>query len=149
MTDATNNPSGFTTMIYSAIVGAGVNPGSNLETLNGSANPSTSGIYTYTDASNLTLSPSTHYFIVLTSGTTVANGSYEWSLAGVNFYNPTGGWLSAGGVLHSSNGSSWSFSAVVPQFAIDASPVPEPSSEILLGLGGLLFIRHRRKAKTA
>jgi hypothetical protein len=36
-------------MIYSAIGGAGINPGSNLETLNGSINPSTSGIYTYSD----------------------------------------------------------------------------------------------------
>ena len=78
-TDASGNPSGFTVMLYSSISGFATFPGSNLGTLNGSLNPVTAGTYSYTPASNLTLLPSTSYFIMLTAGTTVANGAYEWS----------------------------------------------------------------------
>ena len=113
MTDASGNPNSFAAMISWAFSFISTTPGSSLETLNGSANPSTGGIYTYTDASSLMLLPSTDYFIVLTAGTTVANGAYEWSVTGIgnnSSYNPSGGW--SGGlapVMHSSNnGASWS-----------------------------------------
>jgi len=77
MTDASGNPSGFTAMLYSAIGVTGVFPGSSLGTLNGSLNPVSGGIFTYTPASNPTLLPSTGYFIVLTAGTAIANGAYS------------------------------------------------------------------------
>jgi hypothetical protein len=152
ITDATGNPSGFTVMLCAQNYNnpAGPFPGSSLETLNGSANPSTGGIYTYTDASDLILLPSTDYFIVLTAGTTVANGAYEWSVTGIgnnSSYNPSGGWLGGlGPVLHSSNGSSWSDSpgTTFAQFAIDATAIPEPSSSLLILLGGGVFIYVRR-----
>jgi hypothetical protein len=143
MKNASGNPSSFTVMLYSAIFnGANYSPGSSLESLNGSLNPATGGIYTYTPASNLTLSPSTAYFVVLTAGTVIANGAYEWSVGGN--YNPSGGWqapLAVGAVdiYQSSDGSNWSFIGGSPQFAINASAVPEPSSEILLGLGGVFL----------
>ena len=92
--DASGNPSGFTAMIYNVnphIVTSAV-PGSSLDTLNGSLDPVAAGIYTYSPASSLTLSPSTMYFIVLTAGTAVANGAYAWSHAGTYSYNPRGGW---------------------------------------------------------
>ena len=149
MTDATSNPSGFTALIYSAVALSSVNPGSNLETLNGSANPAANGIYTYTDSSNLILSPNTGYFIVLTSGTAITNGAYQWIItstpsSGYNSYHWGGGNL----FLHSNNGSSWSFtSGTYGQFAIDATAVPEPSSLGLLVLGGLGFFWHRRETK--
>jgi len=95
MTDASGNPSGFTALIYSAISGAGINPGSSLGILTGSLNPATGGIFTYT-ASNLTLSPSTDYFIVLTAGTTIANGAYEWSITSTFAPSLSGGW---GGII--------------------------------------------------
>jgi len=38
------------------------------------------GTFTYTPLSNLTLSPNTPYFIVLTAGITIANGAYEWPI---------------------------------------------------------------------
>jgi hypothetical protein len=149
MTDATGNPNGFMAMIYSANGGAGVTPGNNLETLNGSANPSTAGIYTYNDVSNLTLLPSTYYFIVLTAGTAISSGAYGWSVTdtpsfGYNSYH----WGGEVFFLQSNNGSSWnSTSSTYGQFALNATPVPEPSSLVLLGLSGLFFIRHRCKAK--
>jgi hypothetical protein len=149
MTDATGNPSGFTAMIYSAIVGGGVNPGSSLGNLDGSLSPVAGGIFTYTPASNLTLSSSTTYFIVLTAGTAVANGAYDWSHAGTYSYNQSGGWQTFANILHSSNGSSpWTYiSSIDAQFAINAIPIPEPGFLSLFGLGGLAFLWHRRKAK--
>jgi len=154
MTDASGTPNGFTVMLCG--VGnqpGGPVPGSSLGTLSGSTDPATGGIFTYTPASNLTLSAGTSYYIVLTAGTAVANGAYAWSLAGANSYNPNGGWAVIGGVstdfLHSSDGSSWnSISFSFPQFAIDATAVPEPGIFGLFGLGGSFLAWHRRKAKT-
>jgi hypothetical protein len=152
MTDASGNPNGFTVMLYSETDIVAVVPGSNLGTLNGSLNPTTAGIYTYTPASSLTLSPSTGYFIVLTAGTTVANGAYEWSYVNTSSYNPSDSWLGRV-ALGSSNGSvdSWGPLGDYPpgsfsQYAINATAVPEPGVFGLLGLGGLLLAWHRRKA---
>jgi hypothetical protein len=61
-----SNPSGFTATLYNVANNLGsqyVRLGSSLGALNGSANPSTAGIYTYTDDANLTLSPNTFYFL--------------------------------------------------------------------------------------
>ena len=78
MTDASGNPSGLTVMLYSMAVSSAL-PGHSLGTLDGSLNPVTGGIFAYTPTGNLTLSPNEYYFIVLTAGTTVANGAYDWS----------------------------------------------------------------------
>lgn len=149
MVDASGNPNGFTALLYSAIVSADIYPGSNLATLNGSLDPSTAGIYTYTPTSNLTLSPSTLYYIVLTAGTAVANGAYDWSLADANSYNPSGGWRGVDGVWTSINGSNWNpiIATISPQFAITATPIPEPGILSLFGLGGLGLLWQRRKGK--
>ncbi|HEY3932288.1 MAG TPA: choice-of-anchor R domain-containing protein [Verrucomicrobiae bacterium] len=146
MTDTSGNPSDFTAMIYNeANNPAAILPGSSLGTLSGSDNPSTSGIFTYTDDSNIILSPSTEYFIVLTAGTMVANGAYEWEESA---YPPSiNMWGVDNGVLHSSNnGSSWSFTPYsgIAQFAITATPIPEPSPSLLILLGsGILFYVRR------
>jgi len=150
MTDASGDPSGFTAMLYYPLAGAPPSgPGGRLVTLNGSLNPVTAGTYTYDAPSNFTLSRSTEYFIVLTAGTAVANGAYEWSLAGTDSYNPSDGWSNLGGVWTSSNGSflSWNSTSSFPQFAVNATGVPEPGVLSLLALGGLFLVWRRRKAK--
>jgi hypothetical protein len=125
-------------------------PGSGLGSLAGSLNPATGGIYTFTDDSNITLSAATHYFIVLTAATAIANGAYNWSATstpspGFNSYHWGGGQIP---LLHSSNGSSWnSISVIYHQFAINATAVPEPGVLSLFGLGGLGFLWHRRPTK--
>jgi hypothetical protein len=135
MADASGTPDGFTVMIYSTFPGAGI-PKSSIGTLNGSANPSTIGIYTYTPATSLTLSQYTVYFVVLTAATPVADGAYNWSNSGAYTYNPNGGWLTVEKGWTSSDGSSWNGSTTFyPQFAITATPVPEPSAETFLGFG--------------
>jgi hypothetical protein len=148
MTDASGNPGGFVAMLYTDVGIGGPLPGSSLGTLSGSTDPATGGIFTYTPVSSLTLSPYTTYFIVLTAGTAVANGAYEWSYAGGNSYNPFGGW-SFEGFFQSSDGSSWNYtSSAFAQYAIDATAVPEPGVFGLFGLGGSFLAWHRRKAKT-
>jgi hypothetical protein len=93
----------------------------------------------------MTLSANTVYFIVLTSATPVANGAYDWSYSSSS-YNPSGGWQApvAGFAVdnyQSSDGSNWNLLHLqdYAQFAITATPVPEPSALALGALGGLLL----------
>jgi hypothetical protein len=152
MTDASGNPNSFTVMLFAIDykTPGGIYPGNSLGTLVGSANPSTAGIYTYADESDITLSPRTDYFIVLTAGTTVANGAYDWSFADLLPSGPASGW--GGSYIYSSaNGSHWNVlenPTSYPQFAVDATAVPEPQALSLLAVGGLGFLGHRRKAKS-
>jgi len=143
LADASGNPSSFTAMIYANASPAGYSPGGGLGTLNGTPDPSTAGTYIYTPASSLTLLQSSVYFIVLTSGTTVVNGAYEWNYASTRAYNLSGGWFGLGNIYTSVNGSSWSPIAGNPEFAITAEAIPEPGVLGLLGLGGLFFLRYR------
>lgn len=153
MADASGSPSDFTAMIYglnSNMIG-GVFPGSSLGTLDGSLDPATGDIYTFTAISNLLLSPGRPYFIVLTAETAVADGAYNWSVMNTASYNLTGGWLGAV-TLGSTDGLSWAPLPTYPlldfsQFAINATAIPEPGVLSLLGLGGLALLWHRRKQR--
>ncbi len=144
------NPSGFTVMIC-ALAPDPTDVGGSLGTLTGSANPSTAGTYTYNAPSSLSISPDTQYFIVITAGTTVANGSYEWSYMNTDSYQPVDDW-EASLTLASPNGSSWGPVAGYPtidfsQFALLATPVPEPGVIGLFSFGALLVGFLRRKAR--
>ena len=146
--DASGNPTGFTVMLYGkdpeylpAVV-----PGSSLNTLNGSADPSTAGVYTYTPDADILLLRNTFYFVVLTAETTLANGAFEWNQ---NTAPPTlnGGW-GGGGTYLSGDGLNWgSFSGNYGQFSITATPIPEPTSVFLFLIGGGLFAFARRRFK--
>jgi hypothetical protein len=150
MADSSGNPSGLTVMVYSSVAGIAVFPGSSVGTLSGSANPTISGTYTYTPASSLALLANTAYFIVLTGGTTVANGAYDWSVTS----DPSPGYTSYhwGGetfFADSSDGSHWSYTpANYGQFALTATPTPEPCVISLFALGGLLIALQRRKTRS-
>ncbi len=152
MADASGNPSDFTVMIYAQNPNIVTGPflGSSLGTLTGSSNPSNVGVYTYTSDLSLILSPSTTYFVVLTAGTTVANGAYEWNFAGLPSRN--NGWGEAGSILDSVDGMHWSFeNSGSAQFAVAATAIPEPSLAffLLLGSGILMYVRrifHRQSA---
>jgi hypothetical protein len=145
MTDASGAPSGFTVMLYTVGLGSPF-PGYSLGSLSGSFTPSTAGIYTFTAPPNVVAAYSA-YFIVLTAGTAAANGAYEWSLSGINSYNPTGGWgVSPPPFFNSTDGRNWTpVFGTYPQFAINATPVPEPGVLGLFVLGGLSLIWLRRK----
>lgn len=167
LNDASGNPSGFKAMIYSMVTnlpyGPPGPPDSMLAILDGSENPSTNGIYTYTSLSSLVLSPSTDYYIVLTADTPISSpiffdnspagasqtGCYSWKFTSFGF-DSSGGWSSASPLIVSTNGLSWrGLPFGTPQFAVTATPIPEPDIFGLLGLGGLFFIRRYRRAKPA
>jgi hypothetical protein len=148
MTDASGGPNGFTVMLYSSVSGIATFPGTGLGTLAGSADPTAAGAYTYAPVSSLTLAPNTYYFIVLTAGTTVANGAYDWSVTGTS--SPGYNSYHWGGEIFfadSTDGSHWSYtSANYGQFSLDATATPEPGVISLFALGGLLVAFRRRKA---
>jgi hypothetical protein len=144
MMNASGDPSGFSVMLYNNVGTAGPQPGSSLASLTGSSSPSTAGIYIYTPATDLMLSAMTSYYVVLTAGTPVANGAYEWSDAGTFSYNLSGGWNTSP-CERSTDGSSWFYNwHIDPVFAINASPVPEPSTAAVVGLGLLALVLRRR-----
>jgi hypothetical protein len=149
MADASGNPRGFAVMLYSEIGWpVGLAPGSSLGSLSGSSSPSAAGTYAYAATVNLTLSPNTFYFVVLTAGTTVADGAYNWSESA---YPPSSGdgWRGGNGIIQSINGTSgWSPTPPyqgIGQLAISATAVPEPGVLSLVALGGLLLLRRRQK----
>ena len=115
-------------------------PGNNLGNLTGSDNPSTQGIYTYT-ATDLTLDPSTFYFIVLTAETATANLGNGFGESG---YHPMDGWNTAFNYYSNNEGVSWAGAGGGPEYAIIATPIPEPSAEMLLGLSGIFLLGFRR-----
>ncbi len=143
MVDASGNPIGFTVMLYTAHNGVAAYPGISIDTLNGSSNPSTTGIYTYVPTTDTTLKPNNLYFIVVTAGTAVANGAYEWSESA--FYPTQNSDLKGGGVFYSSDGLNWpSDLGAYTQFAITVTAIPEPSTSflLLLGSGVLFYVRN-------
>ncbi len=153
MKDAVGNPSGLQVMIYT-VGGGGFSIISSIGTLSGSLDPVTGGVYTYTPNAPITFAPSNAYAIVLTSGTTVADGAYEWSYGAANSYNPIGGWYTllgnAAGAWTSGNGLMLSWvrnGSAFPQFSIEATAVPEPGVLSLIALGGLHLVWCRRKAE--
>lgn len=141
LADASGNPGGFTAMLYTGVGAAAPFPGTSLGTLNGSLQPVTAGIYAYSPASDLALSPNTMYFIVLTAGTVVANGAYEWSFTSTYPPVSSGGWHGSAAFVSSSDGLNWHFNSAYAQFGISATDVPEPSTLGLLILGGLWLVR--------
>lgn len=144
MADSSGNPSGFQVMIYTAKGSGDVTPASNLATLAGQSDPATAGVYAYAPSSGLTLSAGTAYFIVLADESAIATGAYEWNYTGSYSYNPTGGWQAPIGFgaidnYQSSDGVNWSLLGGPPQFAITATPAPEPGTFGLLALGGMVI----------
>lgn len=139
------NPAGFNVAIYSSLT-----PINNLGTLTGPG-PSAGGLFTYT-TSGIVLSPSTSYFLVATATTPAAQGAYKWSAADSfgRIYTTQGDpWSIPDSYESSTDGSSWTFNprGNISQFAIYATPAPEPGVLSLLGLGGLGFLWQHQKAK--
>jgi PEP-CTERM motif len=136
MADASGNPSDFTVMLY-AIIDPASGTLSNIGALNGSADPASAGIYTYTASPNLMLLPDTKYIFL---GTWIGSGAYEWSVTSTRSSDAYGGWLGSGF-------GNYSMALEWGQYAINATAIPEPGVLGLLGLGGLCFLWHRRKVK--
>jgi hypothetical protein len=151
---AGGRPGGFTVYLYSdASGGLFPVPGNRIATLGGSADPATAGIYTYTPASSLTLSPASFYSVVITASTPyigpqAAPMGYLWNfmyLPNSSAYDPIGGWHDLS-VDVSNDGVNWTSS---PRdtflYSIMAEPVPEPGTLSLSLVAGFLFVLNRLK----
>ncbi len=142
---ASGNPGGFGVSIYSENIHKF--PGDSLASLTGSTSPAAGGLFNYA-ASDVALLPSAYYFIVITAATPVAAGSYSWSVANNFTYSSADNWVLGPYYYASADGSVWTRNGHPFEFVITATAVPEPSSLMLLGLGGLMFLGlARRKAK--
>lgn len=108
--------------------------------------PSSAGVFTYT-ASNFSLSPRGVYWFVIKSSTPSAIGEFHWnySTLGLTHFELWSG----GGYQSSPDGLLWTRDpSITPQFAVNATPVPEPGVPALLGIGvGLLWAARRRRAQ--
>jgi hypothetical protein len=151
MADAVGNPNGFTVTLYANWAGPtsghGTGDVSFILSLLGSTNPSTAGIYTYTPQTALYLSQNYIYSVVLTAGTPVANGSYNWS-EGDGALGLSDGWNSVYYLFYSSDGLTWSSNPTsygnYPEFAVSAVAAPEPGVSAFWGIGILLFCPWRK-----
>ena len=131
MNNPVGNPNGFIVSIYEVTNptgGSGLPEEDFIGTLNGS-DPLRAGVYTYVPTSQLILSPDSDYQLTETGG---GSGSFEWSVTiGSQYFISLGGW-SYGDALDG------------PQYAVIATPVPEPDFCYLFALGGLgIFFRRR------
>ena len=147
MDSASGNPSGFTVSIYSSHDNLLL--GDSLGTLSGSSNPSSAGIYTYTTP-GITLSPATSYFVAVTAATPTSQGAYNWSFVAAPGDEIANSNLVINDIYYgSSDGSSWTehLRQEVFQMAIYGTPIPEPQSAALLGLGTFCFRFWRRPRK--
>jgi len=145
MNPAFGIPVGFSISIFSSS-GADTPPLQNLGSLAG-PDPTAGGIFTYSAPSSIFLPAGTCY-VVVTSTSPIADGSYNWSAVSFPNYNGIGMAIDDS-YYKSANGLNWTetIRQGVFQMAIYATPIPEPSalSLIFLGSGVLIFVRTRSK----
>ena len=125
-------------------------PGSLIGPLSG-PNPSAEMTYTYT-ASGISLAPQTTYWVAATGTAPIgsANGDYIWNYSSTLNYSAIGDWSinSTGNdfALSATGGQSWTpFSGRIYQFAVNASPVPEPGTWALMLCGGISAAMARKR----
>jgi len=133
----------FTVGIYTDGLGE---PGTVLGSLSGSRDPEIRGEYVYT-ASNVNLSPSSIYWIMVSSQPTGTPppplppvGGYAWQVTDSPVYVSEDGWRPI------TNGSSAGPGNVL-QFGIEATPIPEPATLtlVLAGATSALALGSKRR----
>jgi hypothetical protein len=136
------NPSGLVVSIYTYSFRF---PGTSIGSLTG-VDPIGGGIYSYSTV-GIPLTASTDYFLVVTSLTPSAQGSFNWNTTTNASFDSDNGWkIGFGGTglvyLRSLDGINWSGLGSLTettQFGINATRIPEPSAFAIsvVGLAGL------------
>ena len=141
MSAPSGTPSGFRLSLELAF------PAIQLGSLTG-IEPTSVGIFSYSGI-GIHLQPATRYFLIATAISPTNDGAFKWSYA--NQPTRLNDWLMESR-YHSFDGINWLIDdrSTSFQFAISAiAVVPEPSSLVLLGLGGsILFMRLARKSRS-
>ena len=144
MGESSLSPIGFSISLYDGLNRNG-GPGNVLGSLSG-LDPASGGVLNYTPSSTITLLPLTSYWIVCTSATPVADGSFFWNQSSILNYS-TEVWPGAYGSAISIDGTDWTGeSNVLFQFAVYATEVPEPTTVTLAVLGLVALSFGRRKS---
>jgi PEP-CTERM motif len=124
-------------------------PGTSLTPLDG-LNPGSKAIYSYT-ADGVLLSSSTTYWIAVTStqpvSTVIPKNFYLWFTTTSSSYTASDDWSinAQNYVAISNDGTRWFKIQADPfLFAVDATPVPEPASLAVLGIGIFIYAIKRR-----
>jgi hypothetical protein len=146
MNPASGSPSNLSVSVYN---NTGSGPGVSLGSLTG-PDPAGGGVFTYS-TSGITLASRSGYCLVLTSGSPVADGAYQWSAT--TQLTSSNGWIIVDGHFTSTNGSTWSplpIRVKTFQVALFGTAVPEPGATALLVLGLALgaFCRSNRRQST-
>ncbi|HEY3763393.1 MAG TPA: choice-of-anchor R domain-containing protein [Verrucomicrobiae bacterium] len=101
---------GFQVSIYTD---NGGNPGTLVQVLNGPDDPEATGVTNYT-GSNLTLAPSTSYWVVATDSN---DGGYLWDM-GNDYPTTVDGWSRGNSLSSSGAGQPWVYNGYYPQMSI-------------------------------
>ena len=141
---ANGTPTNFQAQIFSDNSNS---PENSLENLSG-ANPTTAGNHTFNSA-GLNLSANTSYWLIF-SATDSSPNRFRWEVTNSSAETSSDGWTIRDGLTLSGNqGTSWEVDIVsgsdIPQFSIQATPVPEPHEyAMFVGLGLVGFVAARR-----
>ncbi len=151
MQTAVGSASGLSFSLYSGMIGNV--PSGFVASLTGNPAPLTVGNYIYSAATPPTLQPGLTYWLVGSASSTTADTSFQLNTTysiSVDSGNLTD-WQIGSGFYFNNGGSTWTISsAYTPQFSVQYSAVPEPSTcAALAGLGALGFTAYRRRRWTA
>jgi hypothetical protein len=147
MNGPTGSPNNLSLSIHQVSRAGG--PGTLVGQLTGPA-PSEAGIFTFTPASSIPLSPLTIYRLKLSGDTPVAIGSFSWDVTSSPSFESEQGWRPGTGYDYSADGIDWNVATSTRlQFAINATIVPEPSSLALCLTAGIIAVSRRaRRARS-